>query len=38
MAPSRYHEIATLGVRSLVAATLANLLNATVAGLFISLI
>ncbi|WEM42973.1 NupC/NupG family nucleoside CNT transporter [Photobacterium sp. DA100] len=37
MAPSRYHEIATLGVRSLVAATLANLLNATVAGLFISL-
>ncbi|KLV09279.1 nucleoside transporter NupC [Photobacterium aquae] len=37
MAPNRYHEIATLGVRSLVAATLANLLNATVAGLFISL-
>ncbi|PSU32273.1 NupC/NupG family nucleoside CNT transporter [Photobacterium lutimaris] len=38
MVPSRYHEIATLGMRSLVAATLANLLNATVAGLFISLI
>ncbi|MCW8331611.1 NupC/NupG family nucleoside CNT transporter [Photobacterium sp. SDRW27] len=37
MAPSRYNEIAKLGMKSLVAATLANLLNATVAGLFISL-
>lgn len=37
MAPSRYNEIAKLGMKSLIAATLANLLNATVAGLFISL-
>ncbi|MGF1682655.1 NupC/NupG family nucleoside CNT transporter [Photobacterium minamisatsumaniensis] len=37
MAPSRYNEIAQLGMKSLIAATLANLLNATVAGLFISL-
>ncbi|OAN18656.1 nucleoside transporter NupC [Photobacterium jeanii] len=37
MAKTRYDEIAKLGMKSLVAATLANLLNATVAGLFISL-
>ncbi len=37
MAQTRYDEIAKLGMKSLVAATLANLLNATVAGLFISL-
>lgn len=37
MAPSRRPEIAELGLRALLAATLANLMSAAIAGFFISL-
>lgn len=35
MAPKRKHEVAKLGVKAIVAGTLANLLSATIAGLLI---
>lgn len=37
MAPSRRHDIARLGMRALLAATLANMMSAAIAGLFFSL-
>lgn len=37
MAPSRRHDIARLGMRAMIAATLANLMSAAIAGIFISL-
>jgi len=37
MAPSRRHDIAQLGLRAVMAATLANLMSAAIAGVFISL-
>lgn len=37
MAPERRHDVATLGIRAVGAATLANLMSAALAGLFISL-
>jgi CNT family concentrative nucleoside transporter len=37
MAPSRRHDIARLGLRAMLAATLANLMSAAIAGVFISL-
>ncbi|OEF63505.1 transporter [Enterovibrio norvegicus] len=37
MAPERRHDVATLGFRAVGAATLANLMSAALAGLFISL-
>ncbi|WP_407330769.1 NupC/NupG family nucleoside CNT transporter [Enterovibrio sp. 27052020O] len=37
MAPERRHDVATLGLRAVGAATLANLMSAALAGLFISL-
>lgn len=37
MAPSRRHDIAKLGMRALLAATLANMMSAAIAGLFFSL-
>jgi CNT family concentrative nucleoside transporter len=37
MVPQRRHEIAKLGVRAMLAATLANLMSATIAGLFFTL-
>lgn len=37
MAPKRKHEVAKLGVKAIVAGTLANLLSATIAGLLIGL-
>lgn len=37
MAPSRRHDIAKLGLRALLAATLANMMSAAIAGLFFSL-
>jgi len=37
MAPSRRHDIAKLGVHAMLAATLANLMSAAIAGVFISL-
>ncbi|CUS48153.1 MAG: pseudouridine uptake transporter PsuT [Idiomarinaceae bacterium HL-53] len=37
MAPSRRKDIAQLGVRALLAATLANFMSATIAGLFFTL-
>jgi CNT family concentrative nucleoside transporter len=37
MAPSRRHDIAKLGMRAMLAATLANLMSAAMAGVFISL-
>lgn len=37
MAPTRRHEIAQLGFRALLAATLANLMSAAIAGFFLSL-
>ncbi|SQH77884.1 putative sodium/proton nucleoside transporter [Shewanella benthica] len=37
MAPSRRHDLAKLGVRAVIAASLANLMSATLAGLFLSL-
>ncbi|WP_206485527.1 NupC/NupG family nucleoside CNT transporter [Thalassotalea sp. G2M2-11] len=37
MAPSRRHDIAKLGMKAMLAATLANLMSAAIAGVFISL-
>lgn len=37
LAPSRRHEIAQMGMKAVFAATLANLMSATIAGVFISL-
>ncbi len=37
MAPNRRHDIAKLGMRAMIAATLANLMSAAIAGIFISL-
>ncbi|SET30155.1 NupC/NupG family nucleoside CNT transporter [Thalassotalea agarivorans] len=37
MAPSRRGDIAQLGIKAMLAATLANLMSATIAGIFISL-
>ncbi|MEI6894314.1 MAG: NupC/NupG family nucleoside CNT transporter [Colwellia sp.] len=37
MAPNRRHDIAKLGMRAMYAATLANLMSAAIAGIFISL-
>ncbi len=37
MAPGRRHDIARLGMRAMLAATLANLMSAAIAGIFISL-
>lgn len=37
MAPSRRHDIARLGMRALLAATLANMMSAAIAGFFYSL-
>lgn len=37
MAPTRRHDLAKLGVRAVIAASLANLMSATLAGLFLAL-
>lgn len=37
MAPKRKHEVAKLGIKAIIAGTLANLLSATIAGLLIGL-
>ncbi len=37
MAPNRRHDIAKLGIKAMLAATLANLMSAAIAGVFISL-
>jgi CNT family concentrative nucleoside transporter len=37
MAPSRRHDIARLGMKAMIAATLANLMSAAIAGIFIGL-
>jgi CNT family concentrative nucleoside transporter len=37
MAPNRRHDIAKLGLKAKLAATLANLMSAAIAGVFISL-
>ncbi len=37
MAPGRRHDIARLGMRAMIAATLANMMSAAIAGIFISL-
>ncbi len=37
MAPSRRHDLAKLGLRAVVAGSLANLMSATLAGLFLAL-
>ena len=37
MAPSRRHDLAKLGVRAVIAGSLANLMSATLAGLFLAL-
>lgn len=37
LAPTRRHEIAQMGMKAVFAATLANLMSATIAGIFISL-
>ena len=37
MAPSRRHDIARLGLRALLAATLANMMSAAIAGFFFTL-
>ncbi|MCE0558433.1 MULTISPECIES: NupC/NupG family nucleoside CNT transporter [unclassified Motilimonas] len=37
MAPTRRHDIAKLGVKAIIAASLANLMSAALAGLFIAL-
>ena len=35
LAPARRHDISTLGLRALLAATLANLMSAAIAGFFL---
>ena len=37
MAPNRRGDIARLGIKAVIAGSLANLLSATIAGLFIGL-
>lgn len=37
MAPNRRHDIAKLGMKAMIAATLANLMSAAIAGVFLSL-
>jgi len=37
MAPNRRHDLAKLGLRAVVAGSLANLMSATLAGLFLAL-
>lgn len=37
MAPNRRHDLATLGIRAVIAGSLANLMSATLAGLFLAL-
>lgn len=37
MAPNRRHDIAKLGMKAMVAATLANLMSAAIAGVFLSI-
>lgn len=37
MAPSRRHDIAKLGMKAMLAATLANLMSAAIAGMFVAL-
>ncbi|MGF1759139.1 NupC/NupG family nucleoside CNT transporter [Photobacterium sagamiensis] len=37
LAPNRRHEIASMGMKAVAAATLSNLMSATIAGLFLSL-
>lgn len=37
LVPSRRHELASLGVKALLAATLANLMSATLAGIFLGI-
>jgi CNT family concentrative nucleoside transporter len=37
LAPSRRKDLARLGMRALIAATLANLMSAALAGFFLSL-
>jgi CNT family concentrative nucleoside transporter len=37
MAPNRRHDIAKLGIKAMIAATLANLMSAAIAGVFLSL-
>jgi len=37
MAPSRRHDLAKLGIRAVIAASLANLMSATLAGLFLAM-
>lgn len=37
MAPNRRHDIARMGIRAVIAATLANLMSAAIAGVFLSL-
>ncbi|MBR9726479.1 NupC/NupG family nucleoside CNT transporter [Shewanella intestini] len=37
MAPSRRHDLAKLGIRAVIAASLANLMSATLAGLFLAI-
>lgn len=37
MAPNRRHDIARLGMKAMIAATMANLMSAAIAGVFVSL-
>ncbi|MCE9686399.1 NupC/NupG family nucleoside CNT transporter [Shewanella sp. AS16] len=37
MAPTRRHDLAKLGIRAVIAGSMANLMSATIAGLFIAL-
>lgn len=37
MAPERRHDVANMGLKAVLAATLANLMSATLAGIFVSL-
>ncbi len=37
MAPNRRHDVARLGIKAMIAATLANLMSAAIAGIFITL-
>uniref|UniRef100_UPI00389AB51E NupC/NupG family nucleoside CNT transporter n=1 Tax=Shewanella avicenniae TaxID=2814294 RepID=UPI00389AB51E len=37
MAPNRRHDLARLGMRAVIAGSLANLMSATIAGLFVSI-
>jgi len=35
LAPSRRHDLASLGLRAMIAGTIANFLSATIAGIII---